>query len=165
MQSVPSSLSLAFCQSLYPISNKNNLESLTLWTTCICKIDSGLFFCYETHNTLVPSDFRSLVGTWLCWLSSLPIPLSISLNFLPNTPHLSPQSVTYPQCFWADRYTHRIHKGATLVDAKQRNLQNFCLQILWKWTPWLCLFLDFFVKHFPNYLSLNYEKLFFVVDF
>ena len=28
-------------------------------------------------------------------------------------------------------------------------------------TPWFCLFLDFSVKHFPNYLSLHYEKLLF----
>ena len=29
----------------------------------------------------------------------------------------------------------------------------------------LSLFLDFFVKDFPNYLSFHYEKLFFVDDF
>ena len=28
-----------------------------------------------------------------------------------------------------------------------------------------CLFLDFFVKHSPNYLTLHYKKLFFVDDF
>ena len=27
------------------------------------------------------------------------------------------------------------------------------------------MFLDFFVKHFPNYLSFSYDKLFFADDF
>ena len=71
-------------------------------------------------------------------------------------------AVLYPEFFWADQYTHWTHKDTTKVGDEGRNFQNFYLQILKKYNLWLCLFLDFFVIHFPNYLSLHYEKLFFL---
>ena len=67
--------------------------------------------------------------------------------------------------FWADWYTHWTHKGALMVCTKWIHFQNLFLQILCKCPPWFCLFLDFFVKHFSNYLSFQYKKLFFVDDF
>ena len=69
-------------------------------------------------------------------------------------------SMTYPDIFWANRYTHPTHEGTTMVGAERKNLQNLCLQILKKCIPWLCLFLEFFVKHFRTYLSWRYEKPF-----
>ena len=55
----------------------------------------------------------------------------------------------------ADQYTHQTH-------AKKSKFMppDTLKQVL----PG-CLFLDFYVKHFPNYLSLHYEKLFIVNDF
>ena len=32
--------------------------------------------------------------------------------------------VTYPEFFWADRYIHRTHKGATIVVAERKSFQN-----------------------------------------
>ena len=70
-------------------------------------------------------------------------------------------AVTYLEFFWADRYIHRAHEGATMVGADQKNSQNLYLYILLKCTPRPCLFLE----HFPNYLNLHYETLLFVDDF
>ena len=61
------------------------------------------------------------------------------------------QPVTYPVSFFGQAGTHI----EPMVGAEWRNFQ-----ILEKSTPWPCLFLDLFVKHFPNYLSLRYRKLF-----
>ena len=71
----------------------------------------------------------------------------------------------YPEFLWADQYIHQTHEDSTMVGTDQTNFKNLCLQILLKCTPWHCLFLDFFLKHFPNYLSLHYQTLFFLDDF
>ena len=63
-----------------------------------------------------------------------------SANFLLENLTLA---VTHSEFFSADQYPHQTHKGAT----------------------WLCLFLDFFVKYFPNYLSLYNKNSFFVDNF
>ena len=65
-------------------------------------------------------------------------------------------SVWHIQNFFGQTSTHI--KPMIVVPS----IQNLWLQILQKGTSWLCLFLDFFVKHFPNYLRIHYEKLFFV---
>ena len=64
-------------------------------------------------------------------------------------------TVTYLEYFWADQYTNQIHEAD--------KFSKFVLPNTLKMhTPWPCLFLDFFVKHFTNLLSLHYKKLFFV---
>ena len=55
------------------------------------------------------------------------------------------------------RWYHGWHRA--------ENFSKFVPPDTLKSTPWLCLFLDFFVKHFPNYLSFHFKKLFFVDDF
>ena len=64
----------------------------------------------------------------------------------------------------ADLYAHSTHKSATIVGA-ERNISKICSSRYSKDASLALYFLDFFVKHFPNYLSLHYEKLFFVDNF
>ena len=62
-----------------------------------------------------------------------------------------------PKIVWADRYIYRADERTIMVGAEQGNFQNkqsLALPVL-----------DFFVKHFPNYLSLHYETPIFVDDF
>ena len=68
-------------------------------------------------------------------------------------------SVTYPEISWADRYTHQTQEGTTMVGAEWQ-IFKICLQMLWKCTSSLCRFLDFFVKHFPNHVSLHTKNSF-----
>ena len=56
--------------------------------------------------------------------------------------------------FFGRPVPHGTMEGATMVGTEQRNFQGLCLQILYKCTLWLWLFLNFFVKHFVNYLVL-----------
>ena len=43
--------------------------------------------------------------------------------------------------------------------------QNSCPQMLENCFAWPCMFLDFFVKHFTNYISLHYKISFFLDNF
>ena len=74
--------------------------------------------------------------------------------------------MTYPELFWAYQHTHRTHERAIIVGAvPSLEIFKICTSRHSKNALPDCLFLDFFVKHFPNYLSFHYEKLFFVHDF
>ena len=42
------------------------------------------------------------------------------IKILNDTDDKLPDSMTYPEFFWADQYTHRTHKDAT-IGAGQRN--------------------------------------------
>ena len=66
--------------------------------------------------------------------------------------------------FWPDRYIHETHEGVTMTGAERRNSQNLCFQVLQKCTPWLCFFLDFFVKNFPNNLSFHYKNTYLYIQ-
>ena len=56
-------------------------------------------------------------------------------------------SVTYPEFFWADRYTHRTHEGAAMSGGEWRNCQNLY--------PLALSFLRFFYKTFSKVLLKN----------
>ena len=105
--------------------------------------------CFSVGGTSFLSGgalFKNIVG----WGRAAPMSLSLahywkpcmlwSANFLLENLTLA---VTHSEFFSADRYPHQTHKGTT----------------------WLCLFLDFFVKYFQNYLSLYNKNSFFVDNF
>ena len=69
------------------------------------------------------------------------------------------------QSFFGQTGAHIEPTKASPCLAVSGKIFKICAPDTLKMHPWLCLFLDLFVKHFPNYLSLHYEKLFFVDDF
>ena len=71
---------------------------------------------------------------------------------------LSVCPVMYPEFFWAER----LHLGVPPPPFCHNGWQKFLKLVppdALKCTPWLCLFLDFFVKHFSKLHKLNNETL------
>ena len=75
-----------------------------------------------------------------------------------STSVLQKKAVMYPEFFRAGWYTHQTHKVTATIKICTSRYSKKC-------PSWLCLFLDFFVKYFPNYLILQYKKILFVDDF
>ena len=129
-----------------------------------------IFICnyFKKQNIFLSFLFHFLYFSQVKWKSTLLL-TNLIITFglsIPNTTWKSNEiSDSLSVKFFGQIGSHIEPTKAPASLAPSRETFNILHSNTLKCLPWLFMFLDFFVKHFPNYLSCSYKKLFFADDF